>query len=94
VLATTLKASKTRNDIIIDSGATCHFCPYKSKFLDYNPIDRPIKTADGWILKGLGMGDIHIELPNGKNWTPVLLKNISMRWTSPSFTLISVSQIV
>jgi hypothetical protein len=73
-LTTTLKASKTRNEAIIDSGTSCHFCPDKSKFLDYKPIDCPIKTADSWILKGLGMGDIRIELPNGKNWTPVLLK--------------------
>jgi hypothetical protein len=65
-LATTLKASKTRNEAIIDSGTSRHFCPDKSKFLDYKPIDRPIKTADGWILKGLGMGNIRIELLNGK----------------------------
>jgi hypothetical protein len=92
-LATTLKASKTRNKAIIDSGASCHFCPDKSKFLDHKPIDHPIKTADGWILKGLGMADIHIELPNGKNWTPVILKEC-IYVPDLSFTLISVSQIV
>jgi hypothetical protein len=38
-LATTLKASKTRNEAIIDSGASHHSRPDKSKFLDYKPID-------------------------------------------------------
>jgi hypothetical protein len=92
-LATTLKASKTRNEAIIDSGASCYFCPDKSKFLDYKPIDHPIKTADGQILKGLGMGNIRIELPNGKNRTPVLLKECIYA-PDLAFTLISVSQIV
>jgi hypothetical protein len=92
-LATTLKASKTRNEAIIDSGTSYHFCPDKSKFLDYKPIDRPIKTADGRILKGLGMGNIWIELPNSKNWMPVLLKECIYA-PDLTFTLISVSQIV
>jgi hypothetical protein len=75
------------------TGTSCHLCPDKSKFLDYNPIDRPIKTADGQILKGLGMGDIRIELLNGKNQMPGLLKECIYA-LDLAFTLISVSQIV
>jgi hypothetical protein len=92
-LASTLKATKTRNEVIIDSGASHHFCPDKSKFLDYKPIDCPIKTADGQILKGLGIGDIHIELLNGKNRMPLLIKEC-IYMLDLAFTLISFSQIV
>jgi hypothetical protein len=50
-------------------------------------------TADGRILKGLGMGNIQIELPNGQNRMPVLLKEC-IYVLDLAFTLISVSQIV
>jgi hypothetical protein len=91
-LATDLKIDKSKTDSIIDSRASRHFCPDQSKFQNYKPINRPIKTADGRIFKGWGMGDVHIGLPNGNAKTSILLTECVY---SPNFafTLISVSRI-
>ena len=55
-------------------------------------IDHLIKTADGRIFKGWGMGDIHIDLPNGNKKTSILLQECVYA-PNFTFTLISVSQI-
>jgi hypothetical protein len=45
-LATKLKINKSTHNTILDSGTSRHFCPDRSRFQRYQPIDRDIKTAD------------------------------------------------
>ena len=86
-------AASSHSGIIIDSGASRHFSPDRSKFLNYQEFvnQEPIRAADGCTFHALGKGDIQIMLPNGNNKsTRIMLKEV---YYSPimAFTLISVS---
>ena len=83
------------SESIIDSGASRHFSPDQSKFLNYEKFinSEPIRAADGRTFSALGKGDLRIFLPNGNQKpTQITLKNVLY---SPhmAFTLISVSCI-
>ena len=81
--------------VIIDSGATAHFSPNRSKFLNYQEITpEPIQATDRRTFNALVKGDIKIELPMGNNekLTPVLLKDIHYS-PNMAFTIVSVSQM-
>jgi hypothetical protein len=56
-LATELKINKSTHDTILDSGASRHFCPDRSRFQSYQTIDCDIKTADVQTLKTIGTGN-------------------------------------
>jgi len=56
---------KSKLGTCIDSGASRNYLPDCSKFSNYCPIDRDIMTADGRTIKAIGMGDLHLDLPNG-----------------------------
>jgi hypothetical protein len=80
---------------ILDSGASRHFTPDRSKFLNYKELinPKPIRATDGHMFSALGKGDIQVKLPNGdQKPTPITLKNA---YYSPhmAFTLMSVSCI-
>jgi len=79
------------NGIIIDCGASKHFSPERSKFINYEETKpEPVRAADGNSFNVVGKGDLQITLPNGdRKPTKVTLKNVSY---SPrlAFTLISV----
>lgn len=48
---------------IMDSGATSHFCPDRSKFSNFVTIPpQKIHTADGSTLDAIGRGDVDIDL--------------------------------
>ena len=66
---TTALAASNHSGIIIDSGASRHFSPDRSKFLNYKEFSNhePIRAADGRTFHALGKGDIQIILPNGSN---------------------------
>ena len=86
-------AASNQCGIIIDSGASRHFSPNHSKFLNYQEFinHEPIRAADGRTFHALGKGDIQIMLPNGNHKsTRITLKEV---YYSPimAFTLISVS---
>jgi hypothetical protein len=86
-------ATSGQSGIIIDSGASRHFSPDRSKFLNYKEFNshEPIRAADGRTFHALGKGDIQIMLPNGnQKSTSITLKEV---YYSPimAFTLISVS---
>jgi hypothetical protein len=78
------------SDVILDSGASRHFCPDKTKFENYRSITNDIRTADGRTFKAIGMGNVRVELPNGNSSVPVMLKDCVY---SPelAFTLLSIS---
>ena len=87
--------ASNQSRIIIDSGASHHFSPDHSKFLNYEEFvnHEPIKAADRCTFHALGKGDIQIRLPNrNEKSTLVTLKEA---YYSPimAFTLISVSSI-
>ncbi|KAF8228149.1 hypothetical protein L208DRAFT_1173324, partial [Tricholoma matsutake] len=51
---------------IIDSSATSHFSPEKSKLINYYEISpEPIQAADGRTSNALGKGDMKTDLPMG-----------------------------
>ena len=82
-----------QSGIIIDSSASPHFSPDRSKFLNYEEFvnHKPIRAADGCTFRALGKGNIKITLPNGSQKSTVItLKEV---YYSPimAFTLISVS---
>ena len=64
-VADSLKMPKSKFGTCIDSGASMDYSPDRSKFSNYREIEKDITTADGRILKAVGMGDLHLELPNG-----------------------------
>ena len=49
-------------------------------------------TADGRTIKVIGMGDIHVELPNRSNKTKTIFKNV-IHTPEMAFTLISISHL-
>src|SRR6201999_3407938 len=70
-----------------------HFCPDQTKFVTFHPIEKQsIKTADGRTLKAIGMGDVHIELPNGSHHTKAILKD-AVYAPDMAFTLVSVGRL-
>ena len=87
--------ASNQSGIIIDSGASCHFSPDRSKFQNYKEFtsQEPIRAADGHTFHAIGKGNIQIHLPNGnQKMTSITLKEV---YYSPimAFTLISVSCI-
>ena len=90
-LANALHLPKTWLGACIDSGASSHYCPDRSKFLTYKHISgKNIVAADGHILKVVGIGDIHIELPNGTGKTQAMLEE-AIHAPEMAFTLISIA---
>ena len=76
----------------MDSGMSQNYCPDHTKFTNYKEVHREITMADGRSLTAIGMGDLHIELPNGSRKTKVTFKN-AMHAPSMAFTLISISRL-
>ena len=93
-VAEALQIPKSKCGAIIDSGASRHFCPDRSKFMNYKPIDNshPINTADGRTFEAIGMGDVKIDLPNGSKRNTVILKDV-VYTPELAFTLISVTRL-
>jgi hypothetical protein len=78
---------------IIDSGATSHFSPNRSKFITYTPIEpQEVHTADGSSICAIGRGDLKIDLPLGTKKTTVTLTN-TLYTPTMAFTLISANRI-
>ena len=75
----------------MDSGTSCHYCPDHNKFENYWPISgQNITTADSHTLRAVGIGGVHIELPNGPKCTKAILKE-AIYAPDIAFTLISIS---
>ena len=92
IVAEALQVPKSRLGTCVDSGASRDYCPDRSKFSSYKPIDRNITTADGRTIKAIGMGDMHVELPNGSKKTKMVFKN-AIHTPDMAFTLISISRL-
>ena len=91
-VADSSKMHKSKFGTCIDSGASTDYSPDRSKFSNYREIEKDITTADGRILKAVGMGDLHLELPNGSKQTQVTFKN-AIHAPDMAFTLLSISKL-
>ena len=86
-----LQIPKSHLGACIDSGASCHYCPDCERFENYQPISgQNITTADRCTLTVVGIGDVHIELPNGSKHMKVILKE-AIYAPDVAFTLVSIS---
>ena len=92
MLAENLQLPKSRLGTCIDSGASQVYCPDQTKFSHYKTINRKITTADGRSIKAIGMGDLHVDLPNGSKRTNMMFKN-AIHAPDMAFTLISISRL-
>ncbi|KAJ7107821.1 hypothetical protein C8R44DRAFT_532952, partial [Mycena epipterygia] len=51
---------------IYDSGASVHMTPSRHRLTNYRAIKpRGITAANNQTLDAVGMGDMHVEVPNG-----------------------------
>ena len=88
-------AASNESEVIIDSGASRHFSPDQSKFLNYTEFvnHEPIRAVDRRTFHALKKGDIQIALPNGHHQSTIItLKEV---YYSPimAFTLLLVSHV-
>jgi hypothetical protein len=82
-----------RGGTIIDSGATSHFCPDRTKFITFEAIKaQDVHMADGTTISALGRGDIKVDLLLGNKYTTVTLKN-TLYTPKMALTLISAHRI-
>ena len=89
-MAQKLDIPKSRLGMCIDSGVSKDYCPDHTKY--YKPVKRDITTADGRMLTAIGMGDLHLDLPNGSEKTSIIFKN-AIHAPDMAFTLISISHL-
>src|SRR5882762_3297509 len=78
---------------LYDSGASRHMSPYRQKFINFAQISpRRVTAANSQEFEATGIGNIHIELPNGKSTSRILLKDVLYTPTT-GLTLVSISKI-
>jgi hypothetical protein len=77
---------------LYDVGASRHMSPYRYQFLNYVPImPKSITAADKRYFQAIGKGDMRIRVPNGKETTWILLKDV-LYCPDMGLTLVSVSR--
>ena len=91
-IAEVLDIPKSKLGTCIDSGANRDYSPDHTKFSNYKSIQHTITTADERLLAGVGITDLHIELPNGSAKSKIVFKN-AMHVPSMAFTLILISRL-
>ena len=83
---------KSKLGMCIDSGASRDYSPDHMKFSNYKSVWHTITMADGRSLAGIGIGDLHIELPNRSAKSKIVFKN-AIHVSSMAFTLILISRL-
>ena len=76
----------------VDSGASNNYSPDQNKFSNYKEINRDITTANGHVIKAMGTGDLHLDLPNGSKMMKVIFKN-AVHSPMMASTLLSISKL-
>ena len=76
----------------INSGGSNNYLPDQTKFSNYQEIDRDISTANSHVVKAIGMGDLHLELPNGSKTMKITFKD-AIHSPSMAFTLLSIGKL-
>lgn len=78
---------------LYDSGATRHMSPYKHQLENYvSIIPKSITAANKRSFQAIGKGDLRIHIPNGKNSTTILLKDV-LHCPDIGVTLVSISRV-
>ena len=91
-LAAVTPIPKSSFGTCVDSGASNSYSPDRTKFSNYREIDQDITTVDGCVMKVIGMGDLHLELPNRSKTMKVTFKNV-VHLPTMAFTLLSISKL-
>ena len=87
-----LKIPKSKFGTCVNSRASNDYSPDQTRFTNYREVKRDISRADGRILKAIGMGDLHLDIPNGSKKTQAVFKN-AIHTPKMAFTLLSVSKL-
>jgi hypothetical protein len=78
---------------LYDSGASRHMSPFRDRFVSYRTIPpRAITAADKRVFYAIGVGDLRVEVPNGKSSTSVLLRD-ALHAPDMGLTVVSISRI-
>ena len=92
VLAGSAESRKAESDLY-DSGASRHMTPFRHRLINFMTIDsRPIRAADKRIFHAVSKGDMQIQIPNGRNTTTILLKDV-LYAPDMGLTIISISRV-
>ena len=92
-IAETLDVPRSKLGTCIDSSASKDYCPDRTKFSNYKPVQHKITTADGCLLSAIGMGDLHIKLPDRSGKTKaVLTLYMHLRWRSHSYPSVDLTK--
>ena len=91
-IAAATPALKSSFGTCINSRASNNYSPDWTKFSNYQEINKDISTADGHFVKAIGMGDLHLELPNGSKTMKVTFKD-AIHSPSMAFTLLSIGKL-
>ena len=92
-VADSLKIPPLKCGVIVDSGASSHFCPDKSKFINLRPLEgQNICTANDGVIPACRIGNVSIELSNSSRKTKCVLKD-TIYAPDMAFTLILVSHL-
>jgi hypothetical protein len=79
---------------LLDSGASRHMSPFCKSFATYRLIEaRLITAANNQVFHAVGMGDLLIEVPNGKSSTKIVLCNV-LYTPDLGLTVVSIGRIV
>src|ERR1700691_1766003 len=77
MLASIALASLNHEIELYDSGVSHHMSPYRYNFINFIRIKgQTITAADGQEFMAMGLGNMHVELPNGKSTLQILLKDV------------------
>jgi hypothetical protein len=91
-----VSAASAQNDSeaeLYDSGASRHITPNRHRFITYRSITpRAITAADQRPFYAVGVGDVHIQVPNGASSTPIVLRDV-LHAPDIGATVVSVGRI-
>jgi Pol polyprotein, beta-barrel domain len=77
---------------VYDSGASGHMSSYQHRFLTFKEISpRTISAADKTVFKATGIGNMRLDIPNGKTNTHVTLRDV-LYCPDLAFTLVSLTR--
>jgi hypothetical protein len=93
MLASIALASPNHEIELYDSGASRHMSPYRRNFINFVRIKgQTITATDGQEFMATGLGNMHVELPNGRSMSRILLKDV-LYAPNMGATLILISKI-
>ncbi|GBE90151.1 hypothetical protein SCP_1801750 [Sparassis crispa] len=77
---------------VYDSSATRHISPYRDTFTAFEATPpKPITAVDGRAFHATGQGTVALKVPNGDQWTTVMLQDV-LYAPDIAFALISVAR--